>query len=248
MRRMYRFAGLLSIVALLWACSENADVVSFNKGTEEASETNRFGGDRATSALSATFEIKLDNMAPATGPGASQPMSPIVVAVHKPGFHMFRLGELASDELRQIAEDAVSTPMLELLSKADKVHDFGQGNGVILPGKSDAITLEGTTIAHRLSIVSMLVNTNDGIVGFDGVPLPREGSKMVYLRALDAGTEENTEMKAHIPGPCCGNPLVRVPTEEPIFFHSGIQGDGDLDPDVYGWDEPVAKLTITRIN
>ena len=60
--------------------------------------------------------------------------------------------------------------------------------------------------------------------------------------------KKNTELIAHIPGPCCGNPLIRVPTRESIHFHRGIKGIGDLDPEIYGWKKVVAKMIIKRLN
>ncbi|MDX1700343.1 MAG: spondin domain-containing protein, partial [Melioribacteraceae bacterium] len=100
----------------------------------------------------------------------------------------------------------------------------------------------------RLSLIAMLVNTNDAFVAINGARLPLRGSKEYYLRVYDAGTEKNTELKSDIPGPCCGNGMVRVPTKERIRLHKGIKGTGDLDPSVYGWGKMVAKIKITRIN
>lgn len=187
-------------------------------------------------------------MAPATGPGASQPLSPPVFATHQSNFRIFHIGGFASDEIRQVAEDAVNGPLLNLLNNSNQVYNVQTGGGVILPGQSTAVTINGNQKYHKISFVSMLVNTNDAFTGLDKVNLPRKGSKSYYLRSYDAGTEENTELKDHIPGPCCGNGGVRVPTEERMRFHQGIQGVGDLDPEVYDWDEPIVKVTIERIN
>ncbi len=247
MLRRINIIAVLFMFAALWGCQDEGNMLSFNGNDDPQSSEQRFGRQATKAAFEGTFEVTIVSLAPATGPGASQPLSPPIAATHKPGFHMFRPGEPASDELRQIAEDAVGGPMVELLHQSEKVHDVAQGDQVIFPEHSYTFTIKATGIAHRLSFATMLVNTNDAFTGFDGFPLPREGERMVYLRALDAGTEKNTELKAHIPGPCCGNPLVRVPTEEPISLHPGIQGVGDLDPDTYGWDEPVAKLIVKRI-
>jgi hypothetical protein len=40
---------------------------------------------------------------------------------------------------------------------------------------------------------------------------------------------------------------VRDPEGELIRRHPGITGVGDLDPALYGWEEPVAKITIERV-
>ena len=150
--------------------------------------------------------------------------------------------------MRQIAEDAVNGPMVEKLSNSKKVFEVVEGSEVIFPEGAVSFKISAKRGYHRLSLVSMLVNTNDAFTGISGARLPYRGEKVYYLYAYDAGTEKNTEMTDHIPGPCCGNPLVRVPTHEKVKVHHGIKGKGDLDPEIYGWHKKVAKLTIRRLN
>ena len=195
----------------------------------------------------ARFEVTFENLTPATGEGSSQPFSPPVFAVHTGNLRLWKLGHRASDELRQIAEDAVNGPMMAKLASSGEVYSVSQGTGVIFPGASETFVVEGEGQFHRFSLVSMLVNTNDGFTGVTRVFLPVRGKRVFYLKANDAGTEKNTELKDHIPGPCCGSHLVRVPTDDKVRRHKGIKGIGDLDPAIYGWDEPVAKLTIRRV-
>lgn len=194
-----------------------------------------------------TYQVTIENIAPATGPGASQPLSPPVLATHLPRYHIFRVGRLASDALRQIAEDAVDGPLMNVLENDARVLDVQKGAGVILPGHSMTIEIKAAPGFHRLSLVTMLVNTNDAFAALDGIRLPIFGEKIVFARVYDAGTEANTELKDHIPGPCCGSPHVRVPTTEPVRMHEGITGRGDLDPAVYNWNGPIAKITIKRM-
>jgi len=194
-----------------------------------------------------SYKITLENLSPQTGAGSSQPFSPPVIAVHSRKIRLFQIWQRASDELRQIAEDAVNGPMVSKLESSSEVLSVTEGTGVILPGQTAEFTVNAERGFHRLSIATMLVNTNDGFTGTSGKLLPLFGRQVIYLRAFDAGTERNTESEAHIPGPCCGSHNVRVPTDERIRFHRGITGSGDLDPSVYGWDEPVAKLTIERV-
>jgi hypothetical protein len=99
----------------------------------------------------------------------------------------------------------------------------------------------------RLSVVTMLVNTNDAFTGLDSYRLSGDGAVLRRM-AYDAGSERNNELAAFIPGPCCGNPFVRDPEGALIRMHPGIAGVGDLDPAVYGWEEPVAKITIERVS
>ena len=64
----------------------------------------------------------------------------------------------------------------------------------------------------------------------------------------DAGTEVNNEDPAFIPGPAGGNPFVRDPEGNVITPHEGLVGQpGGIDPEIYGWDDPVAKITIERM-
>ena len=120
--------------------------------------------------------------------------------------------------------------MIALLQGSRRVYDVAVGDGVVFPGETAMFTIKARTGYRKLSLVAMLVNTNDGFVGADGILLPHHGTTEYYLYAYDAGTEKNTELKDHIPGPCCGSPLVRVPTHERIKMHKGILGVGDLDP------------------
>jgi hypothetical protein len=231
-------------MGLVWSCNKDTsaplDIISSQKDSD-------LGGNFLKPMEVAQYEIAVENLSPATGPGASQPLSPPVLVTHKSPLRLFKLNSFASDELRYIAEDAVNTPMLNLLSQSNDVFDVVVG-GLILPGTSSTYTITAKRGYHKLSIVTMLVNTNDAFTGVDKLNLPKKGSQVYYLRAYDSGTEQNTESAAHIPGPCCGNAMVRVPTNERIQYHEGIQGISDLDPQTYGWNEPVAKLTITRIN
>jgi hypothetical protein len=64
--------------------------------------------------------------------------------------------------------------------------------------------------------------------------------------AYDGGSERNTELKSHIPGPCCGNAFARAPEGELIRPHEGILGVGELSPALYDWNGPVARIAIER--
>jgi len=236
------------LLAVIFAVSCSQDTMS---GLESSNQSNLAGNPSSNSTdlhMEATYDIKIENLTPATVAGASQPLSPPVIASHSPDFRIFHIGAYASDELRNVAEDAINGPLVSLLQNSDDVYNMTTGSGPILPGSNDSFSLKAKRGYHKISFVSMLVNTNDAFTGMDKVTLPEKGSKTYYLRSYDAGTEKNTELTSDIPGPCCGNVQVRVPTHERIQFHSGILGIGDLDPAIYDWDDPVAKVTITRMN
>jgi len=196
-----------------------------------------------SSSFNAEYEVTLENLSPA----GSQPLSPPVFAVHSPSFRLFHIGGYASSELAQVAQDAFNDPLVTLLNNSPQVSDVVVG-GLIIPGSSGTYNVSAEGNYMKLSMVTMLVNTNDGFTGVDKLQLPQKGTKTYYLRTYDAGSEENTELEAHIPGPCCGNAFAGNSTSEKIRFHRGITGIGELGPEDYGWDESVAKLTITRID
>ena len=240
MKRFIFYPMLVLTVGLFVACGSDSQFPTESDNLVSDSESTLL----AKRSFMQEFEVTFENLTPATGPGASQPFAPPVFATHSAGYHVFRMGKYASTELAQLAEDAVGDPLIQKLMDARLVREVGNGDGVIFPGSSAKFYIKSMKGFNRFSLASMLVNTNDAFAGADAVMLPRNGSVEYYLYAYDAGSEKNTELKAHIPGPCCGNPLVRVPTNERITKHAGILGVGDLDVNTYGWNGPVAKLTI----
>ena len=100
---------------------------------------------------------------------------------------------------------------------------------------------------NRLSIVTMLVNTNDAFTGLDSLRLRGRGETRSTM-AYDGGSEKNNELKSHIPGPCCGSAFVRDPEGALIRPHDGITGVGQLTQALYDWDGPAARIAIERVS
>ncbi|RMH22958.1 MAG: hypothetical protein D6698_00320, partial [Gammaproteobacteria bacterium] len=112
--------------------------------------------------------------------------------------------------------------------------------------------------ALRMSVASMLVNTNDGFAAKKEIDISNLAvgeSLMVSLNALDAGTEANDELQANIPGPAAGGEGFNAQRNDVdrVYGHAGVisQDDG-LATSILGqahrFDNPVAKLVITRQN
>ncbi len=183
-----------------------------------------------------------------------QIISPVVVASHRPGFEpLFQLGAPASDELAMVAEDAILGPLYEMLSNSPDVLDVeileGMG-GPIPPGESASIIINVQGGFRFLSMAGMLVTTNDAFFAVRGARVPAHGTRTFRSPAYDAGSETNTEDCAHIPGPPCGNPMVRVTdgAEGYVHIHAGIHGVGNLAPSEHDWRNPVAKITVSRLS
>ena len=255
MRRLFAFLAL-SILALALAACENetpsspADLdheIADLSSAESSSLENVVDPEYGLSDHTYRYKITLENLTPNTGDGGSQVFSPPVIATHRPGIGMFRLGDFASPGMAAIAEDAMNGPMVNRFASSDLVREVFEGDGVIFPGSSASWMIEGMPRQGRLSMAFMLVNTNDGFSGVNSVRLPTSDRVTFYLHAYDAGSELNTELASDIPGPCCGSPGMGTETRERIRAHRGIKGDADLDPEKWGWSGPVARLTITRL-
>jgi hypothetical protein len=191
--------------------------------------------------------VTIENLTP-PGPGApgSQPLSPPLFVVHSSRADVWSVGEIASHGVAAIAEDADNSVLESALPQVDGVKGVATGAGGPIPsGATRTYTVETSGRFNRLSVLTMLVNTNDAFTGLDSFR-PRSRGTSLETMAYDVGSERNNELKSHIPGPCCGNAFVRAPEGNLIRMHEGITGRGELDPAKYDWDEPAARITIER--
>ena len=108
------------------------------------------------------------------------------------------------------------------------------------------------------SYASMVIPSNDAFIAsadptahavFDELGNFVGGSFVVYgSRVRDAGTEVNDESCANIPGPyCMGAPYSPEDGEGFVHVANGIQGIGDLPPEMFDWRNPVASVSIRRM-
>ena len=189
-----------------------------------------------------TYTVTVENLTPA----GSQPFSPVGTVVHNRRVDVWSVGSPASAAVAAVAEDANLPIFASTYRKVAGVSSSTVGGaGPFGPGETITFEVQGRR-GDRLSLVSMLVNTNDAFTGLDSVRLGRH-SQELEVGAYDAGTEVNNEQPAYIPGPAGGSPFVRDPEAGLIAPHDGIIGvDGGIDPAVYDWNDPVARITIER--
>ena len=215
-----------------------------------------------------SFKVKITDLT------SGQPMTPPVVATHRGKNRIFKVGREASFGVKEIAENGNNGPLLDALAAEARVSEAVEAPGGPLvppgnPGSADfddrtTFTIGADRGARRLSFAMMLICTNDGFTGVNGLKLPSKVGDKVTARtaAYDSGTELNTEDFADIVPPCQG--LIGVKSGEPgtatsnpalleggvIAHHAGILGGSDLLPAVHGWDtsRPVAKVTVKRID
>ena len=213
---------------------------------------------------------------------SGQPMSPPMAATHDGTGAMWSLGSTSSFALKEIAENGNNAPMyydLQQARQAGDVYDFAQGvstqrfpSPIVPAGRAAPVTpfpqsvtfrIRGNPENDRLSVASMLVCTNDGFTGVNGLALPKAkgASVTVSLQAYDTGTELDNQLLANMMPPCQGLIGVRSSTGAPgeavsrpalaengtIGRHAGLTaGVGDLAP-IHSWTGPVGELTVTRV-
>lgn len=215
----------------------------------------------STPALAQDLHIKLTNLTNATY------FTPLLIGAHNKKSDLFEAGQSASTHLQAMAEGGdISGLAADLMAAhADVVEN--PAAGLLAPGASTTAHIKTQRRNNHLSVVAMLLPTNDGFVGLDSLKLPkRRGTYTYYLHAYDAGTEANNEiingggMPGVLgipadPGGHAGVGASGVTTSEAntvVHIHPGIIGDmelsggvSDLDSRVHRWQNPVAKLTIT---
>ncbi|MGD8484079.1 MAG: spondin domain-containing protein [Thioalkalispiraceae bacterium] len=183
-----------------------------------------------------------------TNATSHQVLTPPLIAVHKPRFQVFNVGDTASYGLLTQAETGNPSELALELQASPGVLNVTTGSDVIPYGQSASFVINAPK-RTQISITSMLASTNDGFAAIKNISLPKRSRQFVAL-AYDAGSEMNNETCTHVPGPPCtpesGN--LRTDTGEGfISIHNGIHGGSDLNPKHLDWRGPVAVVTITRI-
>jgi hypothetical protein len=196
----------------------------------------------AFQAKAAMVEIKIQNLT------SGQIFSPAAVVVHKSSFELFQVGQPAQAAVYMIAEDGATEAAKALESRAD-VQSVVVGPP-IMPGKAGTVRV-AVPMGYKISFVSMLASTNDGFYGVNGLAVPARGSYVERMvPAYDAGSEQNNESCAYVPGPPCSAHGVRMTqgSEGFVSVHNGIHGIADLSPTLLDWNNPVAHVTVRQID
>lgn len=211
-----------------------------------------------TEAAVASYDVTVTNLT------AGQPFSPIAVVSHTSDIRLFTVGDVASTELEQLAEGGDNTALITSLDSSSEVLSTQSAEGPLPPGNSVTfsvnITLDtsgAVPLGTNISGVTMLVNTNDAITGFQGIDVSGlavgERTAMNTI-SYDTGTEADTEGAGTMPGPADqgeGFNATRDDDINQILVHPGVvtSDDGLLTSRLLGihrWDNPVARVVITR--
>jgi len=212
----------------------------------------------ALTATQALADYRLSYEVTITNITQGQTFTPFLLATHNRSVALFELGTKAEPALEMLAEGGATGPLAKVLEDAGHaVGAIEEGATLLVPGDSITFELRGDPRRGFLSLAAMLIPTNDTFVALDTARLPWRGSTTYYARAYDAGTEENDQSCANMPGPVCGGAgysPVPGPGDEGFVhvgngFHELGNEDADgfevLGPATYDWRNPVARVTIT---
>jgi hypothetical protein len=195
--------------------------------------------------------------------------TPLLVAAHPASTGLFTPGMPASANLRSMAEGGAIAPLaMDLMNAGAKTLE-NPAAGLLAPGASTRAVLQNLDAANnRLSIVAMLLPSNDGFVALNAMPLPtQKGTYTYWLNAYDAGTEANNEIRGSgapgqpgmpVPPPLeskvgtGGTGVVGAQAEGFVHIHRGVLGDldmsagtSDINAAQQRWLNPIARVTVT---
>jgi len=195
-------------------------------------------------------------------------LTPFLVAAHPSGNNLFTTGQPASANLQAMAEGGDTMGLTTDVTAMGATVVDNPAAGLLGPATSTTFNMntDGTS-NDRLSIVAMLLPTNDAFAGLNAVEIPEmPGTYSFDVPAYDAGTEANDELLTGggmpgvpgIPGDPSmltgidGTGAAEADANPNVHIHRGSLGDtdamggnSDLDSRVHRWLNPVIRVTIT---
>lgn len=213
-----------------------------------------------SSIMAAEVDVKIVN---ATG---GNYFTPLLVTAHPDSTTLFSTGETATTSLQKMAEGGDIADLASDVTAIGAAVVTNPATGLLAPGKSTTAMLTTDTSNTHLSIVAMILPTNDGFVALNSWKVPTEaGTYTVTLNAYDAGTEANNEVingggalgVLGIPADpggdvATGGTGVDAKAEGFVHIHRGVLGDtnsmggiSDLKSTKHRWLNPIAKAIIT---
>lgn len=195
--------------------------------------------------------------------------TPLLVTAHPEGTSLFTVGQPASAPLAMMAEGGEIEGLVNLLAPLNAATSANPAGGLLAPGASATASLtagEGTANT-RLSVVAMILPSNDGFVGLNAIAIPTEPGVYTFnLPVYDAGSEGNDEIAGSgapgqpgfpVPPPLMaqtdlGGQGLSLPAEGFVHIHRGSLGDTDpvggrtdIDSTRHRWLNPGARVVVT---
>lgn len=216
----------------------------------------------APAANAVDFDVEITNLSNAIY------FTPFLAAAHPAGNNLFAVGQPASANLQAMAEGGDTSGLEADVTALGATIVANPAGGLLAPASSTSFNMntDGTS-NDRLSIVAMLLPTNDGFAGLNAIEIPTTAGTYTFnVNAYDAGTEANDELitGGGMPG-VAGIPVdpgavagtggtgaAGADANPNVHIHRGNLGDtdaaagaSDLDSRVHRWLNPVIRVTIT---
>ncbi len=196
--------------------------------------------------------------------------TPFLVVAHPVGTSLFDVGQPASASLQAMAEGGDISGLSADAQAMGATVAENPAMGLLAPATSTNVDLntDGTS-NDRLTVLAMLLPTNDAFAGLNAIAIPTTPGTYVYdVPAYDAGTEANDELLVAGAG---GAPSVPGMPGDPggttgmngtgaagadanpnVHIHRGSLGDtdatggtSDLDSRIHRWLNPVIRVVVT---
>lgn len=196
--------------------------------------------------------------------------TPFLVVAHPVGTSLFDVGQPASASLQAMAEGGDISGLSADAQAMGATVAENPAMGLLAPATSTNVDLntDGTS-NDRLTVLAMLLPTNDAFAGLNAIAIPTTPGTYVYdVPAYDAGTEANDELLVAGAG---GAPSVPGMPGDPggttgmngtgaagadanpnVHIHRGSLGDtdstggsSDLDIQVHRWLNPIIRVVVT---
>ena len=214
------------------------------------------------SASATQFDVEIVNLTNAIN------FTPFLVAAHPEGTSLFATGEPASANLQAMAEGGDISGLVADVNSLGATVVENPAGGLLGPASSTTFSMntDGTS-NDRLTIVAMLLPTNDGFAGLNAVAIPTEPGTYVFnVPAYDAGTEANDEIVNGGGAPGApgipadpsglsgtgGTGAAEADANGNVHIHRGALGDtdptggvSDIDSRVHRWLNPVIRVIVT---
>lgn len=183
----------------------------------------------------------------------AQPLSPLALLLHE-NEQLWQIGEPASEMLETLAESGDNSAVM---AAGFAVASATNGE-VLMPGMQAQLMVMTTQMtASKLSLATMLVNTNDAFSGLNALDVSGlEVGQMMMVKShvYDAGTEVNDEMADAIPGPAAGGEGFNAARDDvnKVAMHPGVVGGDDglassVLTNQHKFDNPAMAIKIMRM-
>lgn len=216
----------------------------------------------APAANATQFNVEITNLSNAIY------FTPFLVAAHPAGNNLFSVGQPASANLQAMAEGGDTSGLLADVNGLGATVADNPAGGLLAPTASTNVDMntDGTS-NDRLSLVAMLLPTNDAFAGLNAIEIPTAPGTYVFdVPAYDAGTEANDELLTGGGAPGAagmpadpgglagtgGTGAAAADANTTVHIHRGALGDtdnaagvSDLDSRVHRWLNPIIRVTIT---